>query len=67
MQPQKENMEIINEDIVIVGAGLAGLATSLALHRYINYIKGQSYNRKYFRDFILCDVFFFSSVNNVLR
>ncbi|PHT66575.1 hypothetical protein T459_31000 [Capsicum annuum] len=33
MQPQKENMEIINEDIVIVGAGLAGLATSLALHR----------------------------------
>ncbi|XP_009769330.1 monooxygenase 2-like isoform X1 [Nicotiana tabacum] len=32
MQPQKEQMEI-NEDIVIVGAGIAGLATSLALHR----------------------------------
>ncbi|XP_059287540.1 monooxygenase 2-like [Lycium ferocissimum] len=32
MQPQKENMEI-NEDIVIVGAGIAGLATSVALHR----------------------------------
>jgi len=23
------------EDIVIVGAGIAGLATSLALHRYV--------------------------------
>ncbi|KAJ8539582.1 hypothetical protein K7X08_013834 [Anisodus acutangulus] len=32
MQIQKEDMEI-NEDIVIVGAGIAGLATSLALHR----------------------------------
>nr|XP_033509995.1 monooxygenase 3-like [Nicotiana tomentosiformis] len=32
MKPQKEQMEI-NEDIVIVGAGIAGLATSLALHR----------------------------------
>lgn len=25
----------INEDIVIVGAGIGGLATSLGLHRYI--------------------------------
>lgn len=28
----------INEDIVIVGAGIGGLATSLALHRYTKII-----------------------------
>jgi len=28
---------IIEEDIVIVGAGIAGLTTSLALHRYSLY------------------------------
>lgn len=28
-----------NEDIVIVGAGIAGLSTSLALHRYVFYEK----------------------------
>ena len=28
-------MEAVPEDIVIVGAGVAGLATSLGLHRYL--------------------------------
>jgi len=27
-------MEAVHEDIVIVGAGIAGLTTSLGLHRY---------------------------------
>ena len=27
-------MEVVEEDIVIVGAGIAGLTTALGLHRY---------------------------------
>jgi len=33
-EPKYYIMEAVHEDIVIVGAGIAGLTTSLGLHRY---------------------------------
>ena len=31
-------MDVVEEDIVIVGAGIAGLTTALGLHRYSDFI-----------------------------
>jgi hypothetical protein len=34
----QDMMEAVDEDIVIVGAGIAGLTTSLGLHRYPRFL-----------------------------
>lgn len=57
-------MEIINEDIVIAGAGIGGLATSLALHRYTKIILKKAIfleniiNFSFYRNLIIIEILY---------
>jgi uncharacterized protein with NAD-binding domain and iron-sulfur cluster len=41
-------MEAVQEDIVIVGGGIAGLTTSLGLHRYPSSVSLSVFMRMYY-------------------